>query len=96
LKERRRPATGAFAAEGVGVGGVNQGLAALVAMGQAAVHGIPVDAALGVAGAGSSMSTAPAVAMSLINLGGWLAELLTQAKPAAITLYLPCPSGFAR
>jgi len=67
-------------------------------MGQAAVHGIPVDAALGVAGAGSSMSTAtaPAVAMSLINLGGWLAELLTQAKPAAITLYLPCPSGFAR
>ena len=81
---------------GVGVGGVNQGLAALVAMGPAAVHGIPVDAALGVAGAGLSMSTAPAVAMCLVNLGGWLAELLTKAKPAKISLYLPCPSGFAR
>ena len=53
---RRRPggglwsAAGAFAAWGVGVGRVNEGLAALVAVGPAAASGIPVDAALGMAG----------------------------------------------
>ena len=41
---------GAFAAGGVVVGGVNEGLPALVAVGPATARGIPIDAALGEAG----------------------------------------------
>ena len=41
---------GAFAAGGVVVGGVNEGLPALVAVGPTTASGVPIDAALGEAG----------------------------------------------
>ena len=44
------PAAWAFAGFGVAVGGVNEGLAALVAVGPATSGGVPADAALSVAG----------------------------------------------
>jgi len=44
------PATGADLGLGVGVGGVDQRLAALVAVGPTTARGIPIDAALGAAG----------------------------------------------
>jgi hypothetical protein len=49
-RRKSLPATGAKLGLGVAVGGVYQGLAALVAVGPTAAGGIPVDTALGVSG----------------------------------------------
>ena len=48
-RRKSQAAAGADLGLGVWIGRVDQGLAALVAVGPAAVHGIPFDAALGVA-----------------------------------------------
>ena len=50
LAELSWPAACAYLGLGVAVGGVDEGLAALVAVGPATARGIPIDAALGVPG----------------------------------------------